>query len=387
MSVTWILGLRAFLAQPAPRSISSSIPLSCHYNLPCSIPNNLLSSAMPTRARALAAAQAAKTALATDALQPEEASPAPAAPPIKRKRTANPKVLAKPKTKAGAKQLSASDEEAAQRAESAVNRRLAELEARHSCDANLPTPRPVSSTRTTSVLSLSTSRKDIVALVAEQRLSAAGGSAGNESSSANAANRSGTLSDHESDKYSDDHDDESPIKKARVVIVPNPATPIAPPARKLTAAQKRENEAARQAAKEAQIIAKEEAAAKKVADREAKAKAKEDEKLKKKEDARKKKEDEKEAKAQEKQRAKEAKEAEKAMKPKRGKKVVSDQPIDEPTTTPTATAVAEGTGTKANAVGEDDNTEQTEGSKEKGKSKAGQPGVAKKVRATKSKVS
>lgn len=326
---------------------------------------------MPTRSqKARLEAQAAETALAANVLDPTEDSPPPV--PPKRKRAAN-------KTKAADNQPTADDGEAAQQAENAVNRRLANLEAARSCDANQPTPRPVSSTRPTSTLSRSTSRKDITALVAEQRRSVsqpdkdlADGSAGNQPSPANAANPSGTLSEPE-ETYSDDGDDQSPIKKARTVIVPDPVTPVPPAARKLTAMQKREVEKVRLAAKEAEQAAKEDAAAKKVAEREAKAKAKEDEKIKKKADAKKKKEDEKEGKVKEKQRKKEAKELEKAASKKRAKKpqAQSNQPgdIDKPNSTPT-TAVAEGSGTKANAAGKDNSAKgQREGVKGKGKEK------------------
>ena len=250
-----------------------------------------------------------------------------------------------------------------------MNCHLANLEAANSYDANLPTPCPVSSTQPPSALTLSTSQKDIVALVAEQRLSAASGSSGNEPAPAVAADGSGTLSDHSSNHYSDDGDDESSVKKTRIVITPVPETPVAP------AAQKKTNEAAKLAAKEAQWIAKEDAATKKVADRKARAKAKEDKKLKKKED-------EKAAKVQAKQRGREAKEAAKAKKPKRGEDIVPNQLIDVPTSTLATTTVTEATGTKANTTGEDNKVKaQSKDPKVKGKGKgkgnADQPAATK----------
>ena len=255
-----------------------------------------------------------------------------------------------------------------------MNCHLANLEAANSYDANLPTPCPVSSTQPPSALTLSTTQKDIVALVAEQRLSAASGSSGNEPAPAVAADGSGTLSDHSSNHYSDDGDDESSVKKARIVITPVPETPVAP------AAQKKTNEAAKLAAKEAQWIAKEDAATKKVADRKARAKDKKDKKLKKKDKKLKKKEDEKAAKVQAKQRGREAKEAAKAKKPKRGEDIVPNQLIDVPTSTLATTTVTEATGTKANTTGEDNKVNaQSKDPKVKGKGKgnADQPAATK----------
>ena len=98
--------------------------------------------------------EAEAVAVNADSSQPS----ADTVPPVKQKRNTKPKPTAA--------SLAADNDTAAQ-AECIVNQQLANLEATHSCDENLPTPHPLSETRSTSTLSCSTSQKDIAALIAE----------------------------------------------------------------------------------------------------------------------------------------------------------------------------------------------------------------------------
>ena len=297
---------------------------------------------MHTR-RTRARNEAEAVAVNADSSQPS----ADTVPPVKRKRNTKPKPTAA--------SLAADNDTAAQ-AERIVNQRLANLEATRSCDENLPTPRPLSETRSTSTLSRSTSQKDIAALIAEHRHS---GSQVSQASApsitagqpplSNTSNPLDSLSNPEG--YSDSDNDESPIKKARTVIIPDPVTPVVPVARKPTQRQKQEEKQAKDTAKEAAAVLKQELATKKAAERQEKEQAKADEKSRKKEDVRRKKDDEKAAKLANKQVEKEAKAAEKAAKKGREKKTQ----ITEPTTAP-AVAVVEGSGTSGNSAEKDDNT-------------------------------
>ena len=82
--------------------------------------------------------------------------PAPTSQPIKRKH--GPK-----------KNTPAKEPTAAQEVELAVNKGLAELEAAHSCDNDLPIPCPLSNSQHSSTLSWTSSQADILALIAQQR--------------------------------------------------------------------------------------------------------------------------------------------------------------------------------------------------------------------------
>ena len=171
--------------------------------------------------------------------------------------------------------------------EVAANQRIAALEAANPCSAFAPTPRPVRSRPTQRS---TTTRKDISALVAEQRC-------------ATAQEGAERVSHSESDGDTDDEEaGQGPVKKARTVVIPDPETPAPALPRKLTAKQKLEAANAKRVAKAAAEADKAQAALAREAKRQAKNNEKVARKAEKERDAeekRKKKIEEKIRKAQE----------------------------------------------------------------------------------------
>jgi hypothetical protein len=252
--------------------------------------------------------------------------------PTKRKRG--------PKKKTTAEEIGTTQE-----VQSAVNKRIAELEAARPCDNDVPTPRPQSDGRRSSTLSQTNSRADISALIAQQRR--ANQEVADGSAVGDITKPSGFLFENDSntDDDTDDEEDQSPTKKPRKVVIPDPVTPVAARLRRPTAVEKHDMERAKWAAKEAERLAKEEAKVKKAAERQAKAQAKEEE--------RERKAEEKRVRAREKATAKEAKDLER--KTKRAKVNGDAQAADShdvPLPVNGSTAL---TGTKANASGKEDN--------------------------------
>lgn len=194
--------------------------------------------------------------------------------------------------------------------EVAANQRIAALEAANPCSAFAPTPRPVRSRPTQRS---TTTRKDISALVAEQRCATAQEGAERVSHPAGDKSASGTRglgvvinppgAHSESDGDTDDEEaGQGPVKKARTVVIPDPETPAPALPRKLTAKQKLEAANAKRVAKAAAEADKAQAALAREAKRQAKNNEKVARKAEKERDAeekRKKKIEEKIRKAQE----------------------------------------------------------------------------------------
>jgi len=240
------------------------------------------------------------------------------------------------------KKLTDKELAAAQEAELAVRKWLAELEVARTCDNNLPTPHPQSKSQRSSTLSQTNSQAEISALVAQQRHASkevAGGSG-----ASGTTEPSGWLFNNNS--LTDKEDHQIPIKKLRRVIVPDPVTPVAAKVQRPTVVQKQDAERAKEDVKKVERLAKEDAKVKKAAERQAKAQAKEDK--------RERKAEEKREKAREKVRVKEAKEQ--AKKAKKMKVQDTDSQDKNMNTSDSNELPSTLTDTKANAAGKDDNT-------------------------------
>ena len=157
-----------------------------------------------------------------------------------------------------ARHLQAEQAAAAEQKAHEANQCLANIQASHSCDVDLPTPRPdvvpppLSSRQCTS-------QANVATLLAEGHTGGGGGGAGNTHNVGHDADKGADAGEHQ-EGYSDgDNMDESPVKRPRTVLIPDPVTPLPTVTQKMTAAQKKQAELELMAAKAAERLVKEKA--------------------------------------------------------------------------------------------------------------------------------
>ena len=134
------------------------------------------------------------------------------------------------------KQLKAQKVAASEEQQCTVNIQLANLEVGCSVNTNLPTPCPVDQSNSAAGLRCSNSWAEIASLIAQQKQST-------NTADVTAATSNLLVEEKaELDESSDNNEDETPSKRQRKVIIPDPQTPVEPVKHKLTTTAKKREE-------------------------------------------------------------------------------------------------------------------------------------------------